>query len=323
MSLAQTYRSQLAAKQNRHLFIFLALAGVIHGVGAVAATIWYPEWLLNKIAPTSAAKAPIPLEFMAIESSSDAAVSPKTDRRAQVNSTAGGSRSFERSTQTGKAASLPISPLGPPSPIIPLPSSPIVPTQSQHPTTPPVPSYRVADRVADPASKRFASPQPEDPSRSRLQPTPQPPSAPPSPRPVASGAAALQPAESPAHSIALGGEGINGQLNPDRSAAGAGVDAAQDNLWGTYLTALNQAVDQHWQRVTVAATRRTRVQFRVDRRGQVTDLRLLQSSGDTVADQAAIQAVQAAAPFAPLPQNAPEEVLVVNFTFTQWLPPAP
>lgn len=312
MSLAQAYRSQVAAKQNRQLFLFLIVAGAIHGMGAVAVTIWHPEWLSDKIGPFEA-KTPIPLEFVAIEPNpAPAASPPKTDRRAQVHSTAGGSRNVDRSTQTGKAA-----PAIPPTAIAPLRSNPIVPVQPPTAIVTPAPSYRVTDSPP----RAFPSPQPArtaSPLQSPASPQPTPALAPPSPA-----AAALQSPAPPLHAIALGGEGVSGQLNPDRSAAGAGVDAVQDDLWGSYLTGLNQAVDQHWQRVSVAATRRTRIQFRVDRQGRVTDLRLLQSSGDTVADRAAIQAVQAAAPFAPLPQNAPEEVLVVNFTFTQWLSTVP
>lgn len=101
------------------------------------------------------------------------------------------------------------------------------------------------------------------------------------------------------------------------------MDATEDAAWGTYLSGLNRLIDQHWQRVAVSATRRTRIQFRVNRQGQLTEWNLLESSGDTLADQAAVQAVRAAAPFAPLPQNATEEVLIVNFTFTQWLSPDP
>jgi TonB family protein len=118
------------------------------------------------------------------------------------------------------------------------------------------------------------------------------------------------------------GSGISGELNANRVGTGVGVDAAQDDLWGGYLAALNRAVEQNWQRVAVAATRRTKIRFQVDRQGRLTDLKLVEPSGDDTADQAAIQAVRTAAPFAPLPQNASEDVLIVNFTFTQWLTPA-
>jgi TonB family protein len=122
--------------------------------------------------------------------------------------------------------------------------------------------------------------------------------------------------------VAQTGAGLQSLNQSDRADTGTTLDATVDPIWGAYLAGLNQLIDQHWQRVAVASTRRTQIRFRVDRQGRVTGLQIMQTSGDPVADQAALEAVRAAAPFAPLPQNAPEEVLTVNFTFTRWLNPA-
>jgi TonB family protein len=106
-------------------------------------------------------------------------------------------------------------------------------------------------------------------------------------------------------------------LNPNRTAAGNGsVDATRDDLWGTYISALNQKIDQNWQRISVTTNRQAKVRFEVDRQGQLVNLQLIQPSGDARADMTALQSIRAAAPFAPLPRGANEEMLVINFTFT-------
>jgi TonB family protein len=115
------------------------------------------------------------------------------------------------------------------------------------------------------------------------------------------------------------GQGLDGQINPDRTAPGpASLDAAADELWGVYVSTLNRQIDQNWQRITVSALRQAKVQFEIDRQGRLINLRLVESSGDPSADTVALQAVRVAAPFAPFPTQTTESQLRVNFTFTYY-----
>lgn len=340
MSSVQSYRAQIANKQNHWLLVYLGLAVIVHTAGAVALSVWRPGNLLNLATQITPEERPVPIEFVAIEPEQSSAQPPtQTERRAQTNSTAGGKANPELSIQTGDV------PVANPSPLTSRASTPPRPPTSTTPRRSPSSSSNSSTNLSpasppspDPQPIPSVSPSPETPA---LLSTPdrssQPTRSPiPSPLPASPQIASSPPETSVlpsvtttqlgdplTHAISIEGQGLSGRANPDRTAAGTGVDAMQDNLWGTYLTSLNRAVDQHWQRVSVAATRRTRIQFRVNRQGRLTDLQVLQSSGDTLADQAAIQAIRAAAPFAPLPQNASEEVLIVNFTFTQWLSPPP
>ena len=91
---------------------------------------------------------------------------------------------------------------------------------------------------------------------------------------------------------------------------------AKDEVWDAYLVVLRQRIYQQWQAVSLAKTDRpTKVRFMVDRQGHLTHLELIQSSSDATADQDAIRAVQAAAPFAQLPITSKEDRLRVTFTF--------
>lgn len=313
MSLVETYRLRAVAKRNRRMWLYLLLAGAVHA-GGVALVIWHPNRLLELVG-VSQPEQPLPIEFVDVAPSKSTQPPAQTQRRAQVNSTAGGNRNPKLPIQAGKAP-VKSAPSAVPAPAQRTPAPPASPRAAS-----PSPSRRI------PIPNRAAAsvqPNPTFPAQPPASPLPsvQPSSPPATSQTPASPSAAAQLGTPLTQSLAIEGRGIDGQLNPDRTEVEAGIDAAQDNLWGSYLSALNRTVDQNWQRVSVAATSRTRIQFRVDRQGQLTDLRVLQPSGDPQADQAALDAVRAAAPFAPLPQNASEEVLIVNFTFTQWLTPA-
>ncbi|MBF2051779.1 MAG: TonB family protein [Leptolyngbya sp. IPPAS B-1204] len=335
MSLLQTYRSQVAARQTRRLLGYLALAVTVHAVGAVGLAIWQSQEWLNSRSASDAT----PIEFVAIEPDPQPTQPPaSTKRRAQTNSTAGANPNPNLSVQAGNSqpkaqsqsqSNLQLNPQPDPQPKA-QPKAQANPQPNPQPVTPPIPPVSPISPTAalsgapQPAPIRsapppaLASPSPQSPSRLS---TPSPlPSASPFPSPTATSPTATSLGSPISRAIAL--EGGSEPLNSNRAAAGSGVDATQDAIWGRYLDTLNRTIDQNWQRVAVEATRRTKIQFRVDRQGQLRDLQIVQSSGDTQADQAALEAIRAAAPFAPLPQNAAEEVLIVNFTFTQWLTPA-
>lgn len=330
MSLANTYRAKLVAKQNRQFWAYLGLAIAIHGVGA-AGLVWgnLQQWLnfLNAETPKPQIT---PIDFVYVESEDETTPSPSsTNRRAQTNATAARNQSTAP-VQPGKATApninIPASAsTTPTSPATLSAAPPPIQTEPPQPTPLPSPLREPRSRVSESAPRPTAVPvvppisasptRPVSPTRQATtssSPSTTPPSTSPSP--------ATSPLGGPiARSLTIGDNGLRGQVNADRSGSGTSVDASRDDQWGTYLSGLNRLVDQNWQRVSVEATRRTKIQFRVDRQGRLTDLQLIQSSGDTLADQAALQAIRAAAPFAPLPQNTTEDVLIVNFTFTQWL----
>jgi TonB family protein len=55
--------------------------------------------------------------------------------------------------------------------------------------------------------------------------------------------------------------------------------------------------------------------FTVNRSGQLSNLQLAQTSGFSVTDKAALNAIQRAAPFAPLPTGYTSNDIHIRFTF--------
>jgi periplasmic protein TonB len=319
MSLVQTYRAEIADRQTRQFLVYLALAFGVHALAAASFLIWRP---LNSQTP-KISKSPTPLEFVYVEPQKLAPSPNPQARQAQTNATAGGNRDQNRPIQTAPRSSSAPSSSAPSSSVTQLLAPPApLPARAipAEPTARPAP----AQATARPASAAPNSQSLQRPVASPItRPSTNPPvTSPPALRPPASssGSASSLAAQLGNHTVSIE-QGTAAPFNPNRTATGSGVDAVQNDLWGGYLAALNRTVEQNWRQVSVAATSRTRIQFRVDRQGQVTGLQILEPSGNTVADQAAMQAVRAAAPFAPLPQNATEDTLIVNFTFTQWLNP--
>ncbi len=111
------------------------------------------------------------------------------------------------------------------------------------------------------------------------------------------------------------GEGIKG--NPDansNSNRGPSVSAQADIDFGPYMADLQRRIKRAWFPPKGNESKRVVVVFKIHRGGELSNLRLDRSSGVAIADQAALKAVENAAPFRPLPQGAADDV-DIQFTF--------
>jgi TonB family protein len=81
-----------------------------------------------------------------------------------------------------------------------------------------------------------------------------------------------------------------------------------------FMTELQRKIKRAWFPPRDLASKRVKVMFKIHTDGQLSNLRISSSSGFAVADQAALNAVETAAPFRHLPEFAPENV-DIEFTF--------
>lgn len=81
-----------------------------------------------------------------------------------------------------------------------------------------------------------------------------------------------------------------------------------------YISQVRQMLWAAWRRRMPAASGEGVVVFAIVRNGAFTDLRMESSSGDAAFDEAAIEAVQAAAPFPALPSDFGEPFLKIHLT---------
>ncbi|MEH2040168.1 TonB family protein [Nostoc sp.] len=104
--------------------------------------------------------------------------------------------------------------------------------------------------------------------------------------------------------------------NRDRQGT-SGVDASsQDVDLTSYLNKLKQRVQQQWLPGMSQSNRRTVLNFTINRSGQVSNLNIVQTSGFNVTDEVALNAIQRAAPFAPLPIGYTKNYIDIEFTFS-------
>lgn len=111
-----------------------------------------------------------------------------------------------------------------------------------------------------------------------------------------------------------GGDGTEG--NPDKGAKPGrpSLSAQKDVDFGPYMADLQRRIKRAWFPPKGNESKRVVVVFKVHTNGTMSALRLVTSSGMAIADQAALKAVQNAAPFRPLPDGAPPDV-DIQFTF--------
>lgn len=102
---------------------------------------------------------------------------------------------------------------------------------------------------------------------------------------------------------------------PGNNSGPLGVDALREPDFGEYMKDLQRRIKESWRPPRGNESKRVVVVFQVNRDGKLMDVRITHSSGEPLADQAAIVAVQRVFPFKPLPQEYAEPDIDIEFTF--------
>jgi TonB family protein len=116
-----------------------------------------------------------------------------------------------------------------------------------------------------------------------------------------------------------GGSGGQGSYNQSGSPGGgggrAGIDAMEEPDFGPYIAELQRRIRRNWSPPVEDQSKRVVALFKISRDGRLLSLRIQQSSGSPPADQAAMSAVRASAPFRQLPPNYRGQDIDVQFIF--------
>ncbi|MDZ8054561.1 MAG: TonB family protein [Aulosira sp. ZfuVER01] len=203
------------------------------------------------------------------------------------------------------------------------PAPKVEPTAIASATTPPAPKPKkiaVAPTTPPPALPRKTAlatspvPNPQNLGQrgTRLSGRTQPPA-----MPSKTGAASLLGGTMSVSSRNFSGDNLAALPNSNRDRqAPDGIDAtSQDIDITSYLKELQQRVKQQWLPGVSQSSRRTVLNFSINRSGQLSNLQLAQTSGFSITDRAALSAVQRSAPFAPLPTGYPNKYIHIQFTF--------
>ena len=172
------------------------------------------------------------------------------------------------------------------------------------------PKRRVIEKIREevPAPSKEALPLPDRGKRKKAEtPAPAPRVAAASPRPAGNGSAV----ELPSSGAALGGEGSPGLLNFGASVSGFDTDFP----FAYYAEQLQALIGANWLKPDVPAGTACVVTFRIQRSGQVTEVKVEVPSGLAFYDRAATRSIYAANPLPPLPPEFSRDELGVHIRF--------
>lgn len=110
-----------------------------------------------------------------------------------------------------------------------------------------------------------------------------------------------------------------GFLDTDSYASGGSGDSEQTDLaididWDSYLSQVQSSVEEQWSPSHSDRSVRTVILFEINRDGSISDVRI-GTSGNNRADASALEAVEQAAPFSPLPADFFGESIDISFEF--------
>lgn len=98
-----------------------------------------------------------------------------------------------------------------------------------------------------------------------------------------------------------------------------GLDARQNLDLGPYLEEIRRRVKRNWNPSGSVDERHTVLTFSIQKNGQITGLKIAQSSGSEIVDRESLRAVQQSAPFDALPPSYPSNALDIEFNFNIYI----
>jgi len=111
--------------------------------------------------------------------------------------------------------------------------------------------------------------------------------------------------------------GQDGLGNPAKNPYGdrpPSTASIPDVAFGPYMARIQEMIKQRWRPPRGSESKRIVVHFAINRDGSLSNLKLVQTNGDTLANEAALDAVRNAAPFPQLPVGSSSSI-DIEFTF--------
>ncbi len=87
------------------------------------------------------------------------------------------------------------------------------------------------------------------------------------------------------------------------------------NDFAEYMQNVNEKLQKNWTPPDFLEEAHTRILFKLNRDGDIYAASIIESSGDKIYDEAAINALKKSMPFDKFPQNSTRETLAINYSF--------
>ncbi len=303
--------------RSLHLFLFILASAIVHGLILLLLARY------EAIKPAREEVDPKPIEFVVVPPEESSETPPETDKQANENSVAQPNDEPKNTTPSEEIGEDSVS-TSPPIPA-PAPTPTPVPTPAPAPTPVPAPAPAPTPEPTEPPTNEIisgsdapvASPQPTEqgPVATRLPP-PEP-----EPSPPGGSAADLLGGD---YKRTLADGGADAFFSPEALAHETVLNPGQiDALKGldlsAYFAEIKRRVKSNWHPSYSSQELTTYLTFDIQKDGQITGLRVTQSSGSEKLDRESLTAVQNSAPFDPLPAEFPLEALEIEFSFNIYL----
>ena len=89
----------------------------------------------------------------------------------------------------------------------------------------------------------------------------------------------------------------------------------RNEVFSDYMENLKNKLRKNWVAPDFLEEGHVRVQFKIDKKGNVISGDILESSGNLIFDESAVYAIHRSEPFGDFPQNASKEFLIINYSF--------
>lgn len=87
------------------------------------------------------------------------------------------------------------------------------------------------------------------------------------------------------------------------------------DFFSDYMSDVRTNIQKSWNPPDFMEKGHVTLMFKVDRRGEIMETNIIESSGNSVYDESALDAIKKAAPFGKFPLNAPKDFITVKYSF--------
>lgn len=113
--------------------------------------------------------------------------------------------------------------------------------------------------------------------------------------------------------LSRSGSGYSG--NPSGGSGVSGIDSVRDADFSAYTKYVERRIKMYWEAPEGSENKTAVIFFKIGKDGKLLSRSIRKSSGISKYDQSAINAIELAAPFKPLPVNYKASDYPINFTF--------
>lgn len=87
------------------------------------------------------------------------------------------------------------------------------------------------------------------------------------------------------------------------------------NDFSDYMALVNEKLQKNWTPPDFLEEAHTRILFKLNRDGEIYSANIIESSGDRIYDESAINALKKSMPFGAFPENSTRQTLAINYSF--------